>query len=284
MLVPGATSHVLEAASSSRDGQGRLRYLKAGSGRRTAVLLHTVRTQAEHFHRLVPLLPDDVTVYALDLPGMGHSEIVHGATYLEPDMRAGVKRLILDLDLRDVMLVGESMGAVLAMTTAADLPDRVERVVAVNLYDFAGGIARSGMLARLVVTGALAPLTGPIVARSENRQLLTRIMRDGLVNRDALTSDYVDELVRSGKRPGYPAVARAVFANLPSLIAARARYRDVVAPVHLVYGNSDWSRQTDRAANRDLLPDAQFTEASGAGHFISLERPELIVDLMAEGR
>jgi 3-oxoacid CoA-transferase subunit A len=33
------------------------------------------------------------------------------------------------------------MGAVLALTTAAELPERVRRVVAVNTYDFRGGIA-----------------------------------------------------------------------------------------------------------------------------------------------
>ena len=57
-----------------------------------------------------------------------------GASYEEPAMRAAVKRLITQLDLRDVTLLGESMGAVLALTTAADLPDRVRRVLAINAY------------------------------------------------------------------------------------------------------------------------------------------------------
>jgi pimeloyl-ACP methyl ester carboxylesterase len=68
---------------------------------------------------------------------MGHSHIVPGASYDEPAMRAAVKRLITQLDLHDVTLLSESMGAVLALTTAADLPDRVRRVVAVNAYDYA---------------------------------------------------------------------------------------------------------------------------------------------------
>ncbi len=70
---------------------------------------------------------------------MGYSEIVPGASYEEPAMRAGVKRLLAELDLRDVTLVGESMGAVLALTTAADLPERVRRVVPVNAYTSAAG-------------------------------------------------------------------------------------------------------------------------------------------------
>ncbi|MET7843747.1 alpha/beta fold hydrolase [Streptomyces sp. NPDC005356] len=89
------------------------------------VLLHTVRTQAEHYRSLIPLIADQYTVYALDLPGMGYSEIVPGTSYDEPAMRAGVERFLTELDLHDVTLVGESMGAVLALTTAADLPERV---------------------------------------------------------------------------------------------------------------------------------------------------------------
>jgi pimeloyl-ACP methyl ester carboxylesterase len=71
-----------------------------------------------------------------------------------------------------------------------------------------------------------------------------------------------------------------VYQSLPSLIAARSRYRDVKAPVHLVYGEKDWSRPSDREANRTLLPAADFTQVSGAGHFIALERPELVADLL----
>ncbi len=268
--VPGTSSHFLE-----RTGQGRLRYLTGGSGT-PLVLLHTVRTQAEHFRHLIPLVRQRYTVYALDLPGMGYSQIVPGASYDEPAMRDAVTSLITQLDLRDVTLLGESMGAVLALTTAADLPDRVRRVVAVNAYDYAGGIARSSLLARLIITGVSAPGVGPLLARLEPKPVMRAILTGGLADPAALREDYLDELLAVGRGPGYSTVARAVYRNLPSLIAARARYRSVTAPVHLVYGEKDWSRPSDREANRQLLPAAEFTQVRDAGHFIALERPELL--------
>jgi pimeloyl-ACP methyl ester carboxylesterase len=274
--IPGTSSRLLEPI---RPGEGRLRYLTAGSGP-PLVLLHTVRTQAEHFRHLIPLVLERYTVYALDLPGMGYSEIVPGASYEEPAMRAGVARLLTQLDLRDVTLLGESMGAVLALTAAADLPERVRRVVAVNPYDYAGGIARSGLLARLIVTGVLAPGIGPRFAGIEPRPIMRAVLRGGVVDPGALRLDYLDELLKVGRRPGYATVARAVYANLPTLIAARARYREVRAPVHLIYGDEDWSRSSDRQANRQLLPAADFTEVPHAGHFIALERPDLLAELL----
>ena len=162
--IPGTSSQFLDPIGPGDRGQGRLRYVAGGTGA-PLVLLHTVRTQAEHFRHLIPLVQKRYTVYALDLPGMGYSQIVSGASYEEPAMRAAVKSLITRLDLRDVTLLGESMGAVLALTTAADLPERVRRVVAINPYDYAGGIARSSLLARFIITGVLAPGIGPRLAR-----------------------------------------------------------------------------------------------------------------------
>ena len=273
--IPGTSPHFIEPTGPGGRAEGRLRYLSGGTGP-PLVMLHTVRTQAEHFRYLIPLVQDRYTVYALDLPGLGYSQIVPGASYEEPAMRAAVERLLAELDLRDVTLLGESMGAVLALTTAADHPERVRRVVAVNPYDYRGGIARSSLLARLIVTGVLAPGVGPTIAGVEPKPIMRAVLRGGLADKAALRDDYLDELLKVGRRPGYPTVARAVYASLQSLIAARARYSEVKAPIHLVYGEKDWSRPSDRQANRQLLPGAEFTQVPNAGHFIALERPDVL--------
>jgi pimeloyl-ACP methyl ester carboxylesterase len=277
--IPGTSSRFLDPTGPGEEGQGRLRYLTGGTGA-PLVMLHTVRTQAEHFRHLIPLVQDQFTVYALDLPGMGYSEIAPGASYEEPAMRAGVKQLLTQLDLRGVTMLGESMGAVLALTTAADLPDRIDRVVAINPYDYAGGIARSGLLARLIVTGVLAPGVGPRIAGVEPKPIMRTVLKGGLGDPSALREDYLDELLKVGRRPGYPTVARGVYQNLPSLIAARSRYTEVSAPIHLIYGQKDWSRPADRQANRQLLPTAEFTQVPHAGHFIALERPDVPANLL----
>jgi hypothetical protein len=68
-------------------GGARVRYLRVGSGP-PLVLMHTVRTQLDHFQRVIPLITDAFTVYAIDFPGMGWSDIVPGASYEEPALRA----------------------------------------------------------------------------------------------------------------------------------------------------------------------------------------------------
>jgi len=277
--IPGTRTQYLDPIGRGDATEGRLRYLTGGEGP-PLVLLHTVRTQAEHFRHLIPLVQQRYTVYALDLPGMGYSQIVPGASYQEPAMRAAVKSLITRLDLRDVTLLGESMGAVLALTAAADLPGRIRRVVAINPYDYGGGIARSSLLARFIVSGVLAPGIGPKLAGLEPKPIVRAVLEGGLVDKTALREDYLDELLRVGHRPDYPTVARAVYGSLPSLVAARPRYAAVQAAVHLVYGEKDWSRPSDRQANKELLPDAEFTQVRDAGHFIALERPDVLAGLL----
>ena len=94
------------AAVALPDGT-RLRYLKTGEGP-ALVLLHTLRTQLDYFQRLIPLLADRFTIYAVDFPALGWSDITPGTSYEEPALRKAVVDFIETLGLEDVTLVGES--------------------------------------------------------------------------------------------------------------------------------------------------------------------------------
>ena len=262
-------------------GGGRVRYLRAGSGP-PLLLMHTVRTQLDHFQFVIPRITDAFTVYALDFPGMGWSDIVPGAGYDEPDLRAAVVRVVEDLDLTDLTLAGESMGATLSLTASVDLGDRVRRIVAFNAYDFADGVKRASLLARVAIGGIRAPLIGPIFAGNNNRALFKAVMGGGLHDPSRLPDHYLDELLRVAHRPGYPAVARGVYRNLESLIAARQRYARINVPVTLVYGNDDWSRPSDRQADIDLVPGARDLVLPETGHFAALERPDEVARILLD--
>src|SRR6266446_6321973 len=121
----------------------RLRYLKAGSGAAALILLHTVRTQLDHFQFVLPKISQAFTVYAIDMPGMGWSDIAPGASYTEPSLRGAIVELVTTLDLDDVTLAGESMGATLALTASTQLEERVRHVVAFNPFDYSKGVGRA---------------------------------------------------------------------------------------------------------------------------------------------
>lgn len=266
-----------------RSDGSRLRYFTAGNGP-PLVLMHTVRTQLDYFQRVIPRLWDEMTVYALDFPGMGFSDIVPHARYEEPDLRAAVVEFVRTLDLHDLTLAGESMGAAIALSASIDLADRVRRVTAFNPYDYPGGLERGNWFARFIGTAVRLPVSGPIFARMENRPILRGVLRGGFAHADNLPEDFLAELRRSGRRHGYPTVARAIMRNLSGLVGARSRYSDVEVPVTLVYSEQDWSRPAERQQVAHLLTNVESITLPDAGHFSALERPADMADIVRGSR
>ena len=265
-----------------RSDGSRLRYLTAGTGP-PLVLLHTVRTQLDYFQRVVPGLWDEFTVYALDLPGMGWSDIVPGARYGEPELRSAAVEFVTTLGLRGVTLAGESMGAAIALSASIELTDNVRNVIAFNPYDYPSGLERGNWFARLIGTAVRLPGFGPITARMENRLVLQGVLRGGFADHHALPPDFLRELRRSGRRPGYPTVNRAIMRSLNGFIAARTRYPEVSTPVTLVYSEHDWSRLAEREQVARLLTDVDTITVPGTGHFSALERPTEMVRIIRQG-
>ena len=281
MLDRTATDTVHDVRISDRMS---LRYKKAGSGA-PLVLMHTIRTQLEYFDRIVPILAQHFTVYAIDLAGHGYSSVDTHAAYDEPYFRAAVVSFIEALDLRDVTLVGESIGAVLALTVASTLPDRVKAVVASNPYDYdrryGDGVRRGNLFANIAIGSYAVPLFGAVNAALENKLFLRWVLSGGFYDKRNLPRDLLSEFDRVGRRRGYRYVERKTFAGWRSWSGARAHYKDIKAPVTLIYGDHDWSTPEERRRNAVDLPKARLITLQQTGHFASLERPRQIADIIA---
>jgi len=254
-----------------------LRYAKWGQGP-PLVLLHTIRTQLEYFRTLAPLLAEKFTVYAVDLPGHGHPPIDRSALYDEPYMRKGVVGFLEALDLREATIVGESIGAVLALTVAAEIPDRVRAVYALNPYDYetryGDGIRRGNWFANMIIGSLQISVFGAMGAALENRLVLGKIMAGGYADPRKLPADLLAEFDETGRRPNYRHVERKVLSGWRSWEKARERYSGVKAPVTLIYGDKDWSRTPERERTKAALRDARLFTLQNTGHFSAIENPK----------
>jgi pimeloyl-ACP methyl ester carboxylesterase len=254
-----------------------LRYRRDGSGQ-PLLLLHTLRTQLEYFLPLLDQLDGArFERIAVDLPGHGESTAPH-VDYTADYFTDSVEQLLDVLDLRDAVVAGDSIGATIALTLAARSNARVDRVVAVNPYDYGrwSGIRRSSPIANVVFTTMLWPGIGAVVARSRSRWVLQKVLEGGLHDRSALPAALVDELRRCGSLPGHPHAFRSLNQQWRTWIAAREHYPAIEKPVTLVYGSDDWSRPSEREANARLIPGARVVHLERCGHFASLEQPEPI--------
>ena len=259
-----------------------LRFLRTGQGP-TVVLLHTLRTQLEYFMPLMRALDLGFEIVAPDLPGHGQSsapDVEYTAQYFT-DV---VEKFLDALDLRRVLLVGESIGASIGLALGARRNPRLAGVIASNSYDYGrrGGIRRSSPLANVVFTAMTWPVIGSVVVRTGTKGILRKIMEGGVYDPRNLSSDLIDEMWACGKLPGHARAFLSLSREWKTWIAARAAYVSVELPITLVYGDHDWSRAEDREANSRVLRTARTFALENCGHFSCLDQPQQIARLIRD--
>jgi pimeloyl-ACP methyl ester carboxylesterase len=251
----------------------RVRCIKTGVGP-NLVLLHTLRTQLDMFQKIISELEKQFTVHAFDYPGHGWSDIPNAA-YAPEDFYQWTAAYLDKVDIRQATIVGISIGATISLVLAARQNPRVTRVIAVNPYDYwpAGGIRKSSLAARLVLTPSRVPILGATIMRLRNRYLSDRIFEGGLASPEALPKELAEEFYEVGARRGHYRGFLNLLAHEPLWPNARDEYASIKVPVLLVYGEQDWAPPVERERTRSLIPNVATEIVPNGYHFLSLDRP-----------
>src|SRR5262245_16183146 len=254
-------------------GGNTLRYIKTGNGP-ALVLLHTLRTQLDLFEKVVPELSRHFTVYALDYPGHGFSDIPH-ARYHAAFFTSAVEGFLERRDLRDVTLAGVSIGGAIGLIVAAKHNPRVVRVVAINPYDYAKGrgLARSSIFGWFLNYAALVPVVGETVMRLRNSLINGAVLRGGVADPKSISPALTKEMNLVGNRPGHYRAFLSLLRNTESWETATKNYGHIEVPVLLVWGDEDWARPAEREHDRKRIPNAQIITLERGGHFLPLDQP-----------
>lgn len=292
LVVPVGLSYVVEGLRSAPAAPARLswaseipiryvkvntlnlRYVKVGQGP-PLVLLHTLRTQLDMFQKVVPELSQYFEVYALDYPGHGFSDIPR-VEYTPKLFISSVAGFLEQLNIENATVMGESIGGTIALVLAARHNPRVERVIAVNPYDYdeGRGLRRSSAIANLLFGLNNVPILGSTFMRFRQYPIFQKVMEGGVSHGEALPLALLREMNDVGNRPHHYQAFMSLVAHWAQWEKARAEYAKIDIPVLLVYGEQDWSRPDEREANRKIIPRSQMKTVSGASHFLSLDAPE----------
>src|SRR5213083_213855 len=234
----------------------KLRYIASGQGP-ALVLLHTLRTQLDMFQRVAPALAKRFRVYALDYPGHGYSDIPKIA-YTPAFFVSSVAGFLEALEIKDAVVVGESIGGSIALLLAARHHPSVRRVVAVNPYDYDGGrgIRRSSSIANVLFALNDVPILGATFTRLRRYPIVKRILEGGVYRPGAMPAALAQELYEVGNRPGHYQAFMSLVRHWAGWERARSEYKSIDRPVLLVYGDHDWSRVPEREADRQAIPGA----------------------------
>lgn len=125
-----------------RSNLGDLSYVHSGGGP-LIVLIHGVGLRADAWCGQIDALSTDFTVMAIDLPGHGASVLPEGNRTL-----ADYSDAIAAALPGPALVVGHSMGAMIALDMAIRFPDQVRGVVALNAIYRRSVVARDAVMAR----------------------------------------------------------------------------------------------------------------------------------------
>lgn len=248
-----------------------------GSGP-TLLLLHGAGAATHSWRDLAPLLANDFSIIAPDLPGHGFTQTPGGDRLSLNGMARALGALLDVLDRRPHGAVGHSAGAAIALRLRLDGRIGDGGVVSLNgaLQPFPGAAAHVfPAMAKLLF---LNPFANQIFAwRAARPGAIARLIESTGSRIDPAGLDYYGRLLRT---PGHIAGALGMMAswNLEPLLVDLP---GLPGPLTLVAAENDRAVPPRVArAVKALLPAGDLVALPGLGHLAHEEAPETIAQIV----
>lgn len=286
----GATSRTIVGD----DYSARLAVL--GSGDETVVCLHGLGGSALNFGMVAPMLAVERRVVLPDLLGHGGSSSpAPGNGAVEAQLQMIDHVIDREAD-GPVILMGHSMGGILAQLHALRAPHAVSRLVLIdppvpNVTRLPRDLRLTAKLA-LLRTPGVGALVARTLARMTPEKLVARQLADATPHVRRISPDAVDAtvaetrervetgLAKDGQRAQWDAILEIV-ALLARPAAWRERLAGITAPTLWLQGEDDpLADPSAAAALAASRPDWTFRTRTGVGHLPQLEDPGWTFDVI----
>jgi pimeloyl-ACP methyl ester carboxylesterase len=277
------------------DLDGPLHVAEYGQGGPPIVCVHGLGGSSADWQLLAPLLAVDRRVLALDLPGFGSSPLGGRSATIER-LRALLDRFLHDYVGERAILLGNSMGGMLALLQAVRCPASVDRLVLLGPVVPTSVLRIPHPLTVLQFVIYALPPMGEWYLRGRRRhvppaELVEATLAYLAADPDRIPRRVVDERTALARqRVGDPTGDRAFLAAARSLLrmlATPRTYRRALdridAPVLVVHGDRD-RLVSVRAIRADAAARPQWTVAllDDVGHVPQLEAADEVAVLVRD--
>ncbi len=264
------------------EGAHRLAYFDSGPGANGPPILfcHGLGGNFTHWEHVAPPLAETHRVIGLDLPGCGDSakQKKNGAAHYTIRSYADAAVRLLDhLQIAEAVVVGHSLGGMVASEAALVHPRRVQQLVIIDAAGFHRYTRSLRWAARLI---ARPRLIAPTMERLAHT-LLTNVFHE----RNRYTDRFVAQTRGREAHPTIDDFAEMACSILPDLVDRHFLddLERIVQPTLVVWGDQDkllpfaevpaWARR---------LPKGQLVVLRGCGHMPITERPAAVVTALQE--
>ncbi|WP_040776447.1 alpha/beta fold hydrolase [Nocardia pneumoniae] len=223
---------------------------------------------------VIPALARQHTVYAVDLPSQGYTELRRpGFAFDLPAMAQAIGAFFDAIDLNHAALVGHSWGGAWSLYFAEQHPERVDRLA---LLDSPGLDAEKAPVTPVFQT----PILGELATKLTTRDFYADSIRGTFHRKHLVTDEMIDELWPPFSRPDNRDGFLALWRNL-DYRRTDADLSRVTAPTLVLWGGADeWlpATQAERLAAR--IPNATATVLPGCGHTVHEDCPTETIPLI----
>ncbi|MEI8239141.1 MAG: alpha/beta hydrolase [Actinomycetota bacterium] len=255
-------------------GVGQVAYRRVGVGP-DVLFVHGWPVSSATFRALLPHLADHVTCHLIDLPGAGSSRVAPDAPLSIANHIDSVRRVIDELDLDDVAVVGHDSGGLIARHAIAG--DR--RLRALGLIDTEQPTGSSWRF-RSFIAARRVPGFGTALGWLASQPKLRSngfVLGDAFYDRTLLDGEFDEfflEPLHTSREYRDRAVRLLRSFSFDLVRELETLHQRIDAPVGLVWGEHD--KFFPLASAKEMVgtfPNASLTVIEGAGLFSHEERP-----------
>lgn len=244
----------------------RLQYVEQGDAIGTPVIfLHGLTDSWHSFEPILPHLPQDIHAFVLTQRGHGDSD--KPGSYQPSDFAKDIHLFMKKLKISSAVIVGHSMGSVIAQRFALDYPGKTLGLVLVGAFASFNDKPSMREFSSYVET-----LTDPIPEKVAVEFQQSTIARP-------VSNEYFKMVV--GETMKVP--ARVWKGVMKGLITAdfTMELPSLEKPALLVWGDKDiYATLTDQQRLLNAIGDAKFIGYEGTGHAVHWEEPgRFVADL-----
>ena len=255
-----AVWHVWGAGQAAEQGlEGQVADTRSNASKQPLVLLHGGSGSWTHWLRNVEHLAKIRTIWALDIPGFGDSDLPSGVSDADGLVPYVAEILANSFRGDGVDVMGFSFGAMTAGLVAAEYPNLIRQLILV-------GAPGLGLFSKELPMRGMTPDMDEKSQRKVHRHNLNAMM---FVHTDSVTDEVIDLQQANVARDR---LRRRRIARTDVLAQAQTHW---TCPVHGVWGACDALYQGTLAQVPQVLSSmASFTEVPDAGHWVMFEKPD----------
>lgn len=243
-----------------------LHYKEIGEGK-PLVILHGLFGTSDNWQTHAKKLGEYYRVILVDQRNHGHSPWSEDFTY--EHLADDLERLIVHLDIEQFLLIGHSMGGKTAMYYSQKYPNRLEKMVVVDI-----GIKRYPMHHNEIIKGIKSIDLSTIASRSAAEQAMLPFVDSYGVRQFLLKNLYWIEKGKLAWRMNVDVLEREmeeILAPIPTI--------EVWTPTLFLRGAmSNYILDEDWDAIEEIFPDATLETIENAGHWVHSEQPEEFIE------